>query len=118
MPPYRLSSTRSKKMCLTRSVHFWRDFSRDQTVLEVREAALVALMSIMRVRVFEPASTGDNFTVRGKEAHEATAEKLRKYWAEYGKYPFDERMMKILTGPKTTSGARREAAFNLDTVGS
>ena len=50
---------------LTRSVHFSRDFARSRTVLSVREAALTAVMSILKVRVFEPASTGDNFTERG-----------------------------------------------------
>lgn len=98
---------------LTRSVHFWRDFARSRTVLSVREAVLTALMSILRVSVFEVASTGDNFTARGDDAAIQTAKKLRAYWAEYGKMPFDERMMKILTDPKTKFAARREAADNL-----
>jgi hypothetical protein len=102
---------------LTRSVHFWRDFARSRTVLSVREAVLTALMSILRVRVFEPASTGDNFTARGEEGAKRMAERLRAYWKEYGKLPFDERMMKVLTDPKTKFEAKREAAENLAAYG-
>ena len=98
---------------LTRSVHFWRDFARSRTVLSVREAELTALMSILRVSVFEAASTGDNLTSRGKDTAIALAKRLRAYWKEYGKLPFDERMMKILTDPKTGFNAKREAADNL-----
>jgi hypothetical protein len=98
---------------LTRSVHFWRDFARSRTVLSVREAEVTALMSILRVSVFEAAATGDNLTSRGEDASIALAKKLRAYWKEYGKLPFDERMMKVLTDPKTSSNAKREAADNL-----
>ena len=101
---------------LTRSVHFWRDFARSRTVLGVREATLTALMSILRVRVFEPAATGDNFTARGDDAAKEMAKRLRAYWKEYGRLPFDERMMKVLTDPKTNFEAKREAATNLATV--
>jgi hypothetical protein len=64
---------------LTRSVHFWRDFARSRTVLGVREAALVAVMSILRTQVFEPASTGDNFTARDDNAAKQTADRLRAH---------------------------------------
>jgi hypothetical protein len=102
---------------LTRSVHFWRDFARSRTVLEVREAALTAVMSILRVRVFEPASTGDNFTARGEDGAKKTAAQLRAYWKKYGGIPFDERMMKVLTDPETKVEALREAAANLARLG-
>jgi hypothetical protein len=101
---------------LTRSVHFWRDFARSRTVLGVREAVLTAVMSILRVRVFEPAATGDNFTARGDDAAKEMAKRLRAYWAEYGRLPFDERMMKVLTDPKTNFEAKREAAENLASI--
>jgi hypothetical protein len=102
---------------LTRAVHFWRDFARQRTVLGVREAALTAVMSILRVRIFEPIATGDNFTARGEEGGKQIAEKLRAYWKEYGRLPFDERMMKVLTNPKATPEALREAAYNLARLG-
>ena len=94
---------------LTRSVHFWRDFSRDRTVLSVREAT-AAVMSILRVSVFESRSTSDNFTSRGDEGAKEAAAKLRKYWETFGKLPFDEPMMKVLTDPKASPEAWREAA--------
>ncbi len=102
---------------LTRSVHFWRDFAWQRTVLGVREAALTAAMSILRVQVFEPIATGDNFTARGDEGSKQVAAKLRAYWKEYGRLPFDERMMKVLTNPKATPEALREAADNLARLG-
>jgi hypothetical protein len=98
---------------LTRSVHFWRDFSPSRTVLSVREAVLTALMSILRVRVFRPVATGDNFTSRGDELARTMAQSLRTYWKEYGALPFDERMMKVLTDSKSDFQAKREAAENL-----
>lgn len=108
-----LIDTLEKDNRLTRSVHFGRDFAPYRTVMGVPEIALSVLMSIMRVREFEPASTGDNFTSRGEEQRKTTAANLRKYWQFYGKFPFDERMMKILTHPKAPVNARLEAAGNL-----
>ncbi len=102
---------------LTRSVHFWRDFARSRTVLAVREPALVAVMSILRVRVFEVAATGDNFTARGEEGARGVVERLRAYWRKYGRLPFDERMMAVLTDPRARPEAWREAAENLARLG-
>jgi hypothetical protein len=102
---------------LTRSVHFWRDFAPMRTVMSVREAALTALMSMLRVRVFEPRTTGDNFTSRGDEAAKKTAQKLRVYWKEFGKLSFDERMMKVLTDRNSRFEVLREAADNLANLG-
>jgi len=98
---------------LTRSVHFWRDFAPNRTVIAVPEVALTAVMSILRVRAFDPVSTGDNFTSRGEDHAQNTAASLRKYWETYGKLPFDERMMKVLTDPQASTEARTEAASNL-----
>jgi hypothetical protein len=102
---------------LTRSVHFWRDFARSRTVLSVQEARLVAVMSILRVRMFEPGATGDNFTSHGNEVAKEMAGRVRAYWKEYGHLPFDERMMKVLTDPKTSFEAKREAAYNIGHLG-
>jgi hypothetical protein len=101
---------------LTRSVHFWRDFSENRTVLSVREAALTATMSILGTLVFEPRATGDNFTAYGDRTAKETAKILRDYWTAYGHLPFDERMMTILADPKASMSARREAAQNLATL--
>ena len=102
---------------LTRSVHFWRDFARSRTVLSVREAALSAVMSILRTRVFEPAATGDNFTSRGEEKASETAARLRSYWKRFGKMSFEDRMMTVLTDKASKQEAMREAAVNLARLG-
>lgn len=102
---------------LTRSVHFWRDFAPSRTVLGVREAALTALMSILRVRAFEARATGDNFTSRGKEHAARRAKDLRAYWAKYGGKPYDDRMMAVLTDAEAAPPMWREAATNLARLG-
>ena len=71
-------------------------------------SAEAAVMSILRVSVFESRSTSDNFTSRGDEGAKEAAAKLRKYWETFGKLPFDEPMMKVLD-PKASPEAWREA---------
>lgn len=112
-----LIDTLEKDDRMTRSVHFWRDFAQSRTVLSVREAALTAAMSILRVRAFETRSTGDNFTSRGKEKAGETAKQLRAYWTKYGGKPFDERMMAVLTDKEASPEMWREAAENLARLG-
>lgn len=112
-----LIDTIEKDKRLTRSVHFWRDFGRSRTVLGVREAALTAVMSILQVRVFEPRSTGDNFTTRGEEGTKQVVAQLRAYWKKYGNMQADDRMMRILTDPGAALDATREAAGNLAQFG-
>jgi hypothetical protein len=102
---------------LTRSVHFWRDFAPSRTVLGAHEAALAALMSILRLSAFEPRATGDNFTARGEEGRREVVGVLRAYWKQYGRLPFAKRMMTILTDAKAGPEAWREAAQNLTRPG-
>lgn len=52
---------------LTRSVHFWRDFSQDRTILGVHEAAYVALASILQTTFFEAVARGR--ARRGDRSH-------------------------------------------------
>ena len=98
---------------LTRSVHYHRDFGTDRTVLSVREAALAATMSITKMRVFEPFTSGDNFTARGPKAAKVVAARLRQYWESQGKLSIDDRMMKTLTSLTGNPERWREAAANL-----
>lgn len=102
---------------LTRSVHFWRDYDRGRTVLEVREAALTAIMSILKIHVFEPRVTGDNFTSRGPKTSDRVVAWLRAYWKKYGAMPIENRMMLKLTDPKADFETLREAAYNLGHFG-
>ena len=102
---------------LTRSVHFWRDFSSQREVLGVREAALTAVMSILKLQAFEARSTGDNFTAHGEAEAKRVAARLRQYWKEYGGLAMDARMMKVLADPKSRPQATREAAANLAGLG-
>ncbi|HVT61289.1 MAG TPA: hypothetical protein VHR45_23200 [Thermoanaerobaculia bacterium] len=101
----------------TRSYHYWRDFIHSRTVLTVREAALVAVSSILHHSVFEPVSTGDDFTSGGAAAGAAAASRLRAYFAKWGGVEFTDRMMRQLTEPATTPEAARNAASNLARLG-
>lgn len=112
-----LIDTIEKDERLTRSVHFWRDFARDRTVLSVREAALTAVMSILKVHAFEPVATGDNFTSRGSDENAKVVKQLREYWKKNGNQPLTERMMNVLTNPKSDFKATQEAAHNLGHYG-
>jgi hypothetical protein len=76
-------------------------------IISVREMADAAVGAILRVRHFDP--TGK---VPGRE-HSHRLAQMRLYWETYGQLPFDERMMRILTDPQTSSAARKEAAGNL-----
>lgn len=103
---------------LTRSVHFWRDFSYDRTVLTVKECALTAISSILRTEFFEVLATGDNFSGRDEKRQKSTVQNIRTYWKRWGHLSFDARMMAILTNPKHSIKARKEAAKNLASFGS
>lgn len=98
---------------LMRSMHFWRDFSQNRTVLSVREGALVAVMSILRYSVFKPAATGSNFTGSGAERMQAVARELRAYWEANKGLKIEQRMLNVLTAAKSTEEQMREAAENL-----
>lgn len=98
---------------LTRSIHFWRDFDSNRTLLTVREAAHEAVTSILRTRAFDPRGTGDSFSARGREHAKAAAERLRAYWKEYGGRPFARRMYDVLVDSKAAPDIWLEAATNL-----
>lgn len=98
---------------LTRSMHFWRDFSQWRWVLSVREAALIALMSILQYRVFEANSTGDNFTLHEPDGIKPVVEKLRGFWAQWSHLSFNERMMAVLTNPESDVNQLLDAATNI-----
>jgi hypothetical protein len=100
---------------LTRSVHFWRAHHQSRTVLGVHEAALTAIMSILRTEFYSPGSTGSNVTSGGSNRRARLAAELRAYWEKFGKLTFDERMMAVLCDHQADPEARHEAALNLAT---
>ena len=101
----------------TRSVHFWRDFSRNRTVLNVKEAALTAIMSIWQDDLFSPASTGDNFTSRGQEAAKALAVQLREQLKTYTGKTLEMRKLELMLDKKAEGHDRRQAAQDLANFG-
>jgi hypothetical protein len=81
---------------LTRSVHVWRSFHHSRQLLGVREAALTALMSILKVQLFVPEATGDDFSHHAAESAPRLARSLRDYWRRFGQYPFLRRQVEVL----------------------
>lgn len=81
---------------LTRSVQFWRDFSRYRSVLAVYEAAYVALSGIFDASFFQAASTGDHLTARGVEGRREVGKKIREYRAKWKGVSLDERSYRML----------------------
>jgi hypothetical protein len=102
---------------LTRGVQYQQDLSIDRTVLSVREAALDAVMTITGTAFFQTIAAGDNFTRQSNAEARKMARRLTIYWDRYGRLPFDERMMKILTEPTPDFESKRQAATNLAHLG-
>lgn len=81
---------------LTRSVHFWRDFSPNRMPLGVHEAAYVALSGILQTSFFGTASTGDDLSARGDTGRAEVAGRIREYWKKYRGLTIQERWFRIL----------------------
>ena len=82
----------------------------------VREVAVQAIAAILKTGRLDPWT--DEVPARSlDEAPALWAGRLRAFWRDFGKLPFDERMMKILTDPRATAQARLDAASNLTNLG-
>lgn len=101
---------------LTRSVHFWRDFSPNRTVIGVHEVAVVALTTILQVDVFDPVSTGDNLSGRGWNERQKIAAEIRQYWDKFGGIPYHARQMNVLLDPNASLQALKDASYKLSHI--
>jgi hypothetical protein len=95
---------------LTRSVHFWRDFSRSRSVLGVHEAAYAAVSQILDVSVFAPAATGDDLSARGPEGRAAVARAIRAHVAKWKGVSLEERWYRVLADDQAPPADWAEAA--------
>ncbi|HEY8077141.1 MAG TPA: hypothetical protein VIF62_23605 [Labilithrix sp.] len=98
---------------LTRSVHFWRDFARQRSLLGVHEAAYVAMAGIVEMSFFHPASTGDDLTARGAEGRKKLADELRAYWTKWRDVTKEERWYRVLADDKETHESWLAAASSI-----
>ena len=85
-----------KDQRLTRSVHFWRDFSTDRAVLGVHEAAYEALTDILQTDFYNFISTSDDLTRRGPEGRRTVADAIRIFWKKYGRLTMPQRWYAML----------------------
>ncbi len=83
-------------MRFTQSVHFWRDFAKDRTVLGVHEAAIYALQELLEADFFQLASTGDSLSARDPQYRKKLAAVVRANWEKYGKTTGPARSFRIL----------------------
>ncbi|HSP43424.1 MAG TPA: hypothetical protein VLO11_11180, partial [Luteolibacter sp.] len=98
---------------LTQSVHFWRDFSTDRTVLGVHEAALAALQQILAANYYKVISTGANLTRGGDEARAKMVETIRADWLAHGKMTGMERAYRTLANDHADPDLWADAAASL-----
>jgi hypothetical protein len=98
---------------LTQSVHFWRDFSQDRTVLGVHEAALAALEQILAANYFKVFSTGANLTKGGDEARAKMVKVIRDDWQAHGKMTGIERAYRTLANDHADPDLWADAAASL-----
>ncbi len=98
---------------LTQSVHFWRDFSQDRTVLGVHEAALFSLQEILATNYFQVISTGANLTKGGDEARAKMVEMIRADWLAHGKVTGAERAYRTLADDQADPDLWADAAASL-----
>ncbi len=98
---------------LTRSVHFWRDFSRHRSVLGAHEAAYAALAAILQQDFFRVASTGDDLSGRGPAGREELARRVRAYWTRMGSIPLHQRALATLADDSASLDEWVDAAQNI-----
>jgi hypothetical protein len=98
---------------LTQSVHYWRDFSKDRTVLGVHEAALAALEQILAANYYKTVSTGGDLTRGGDEARAKMVETIRADWLAHGKMTGMERAYRTLANDHADPDLWADAAASL-----
>lgn len=98
---------------MTQSVHYWRDFSQDRTVLGVHEAAFFALGEILATNYFQVISTGANLTKGGDAARATVVEKIRADWQAHGKVTGMERTYRTLADDQADPDLWADAAASL-----
>jgi hypothetical protein len=82
-------------------------------VITVREAVLAALPKILRVHCFDTRNPPDDNETDSEDAVKKRVAEVQEYWKEFGQLPFDERMMKVLTDPRSHAWALREAGARM-----
>ena len=98
---------------LTRSVHFWRDFSPNRMPIGVSEAAYVALSGILQTAFFAIGSTGDDLTAHGSAGRKEVADGIRAYWKKYKGLRLEERWFRILANDSSSYEQWLQAMSNI-----
>jgi hypothetical protein len=102
---------------LTRRLRMTEGPLRPQSVLPVREAALMAIHSILRPETPFSFSDRGGLWANDEDLAREMARELRAHVRKHGRLTFDERMMKVLTDPEAKPESWREAALELAQFG-
>jgi hypothetical protein len=98
---------------LTRCVNQPWKYHTIGSVQTVREAALSIICRILRTRHLDPRDPDADDYGFGKPDFKKVVPAARAYWKEFGPLPFETRMMRVLTDPKASFPALRDAATKL-----
>jgi hypothetical protein len=98
---------------LTRSVHFWRDFSPSRMPIGVPEAAYVAISGVLQTSFFSTGSTGDDLSAHGQEGRTKVASSVRAYWNKYKGMTLPERWFDILSDDRAGAAQWLQAMSNI-----
>ncbi|MBN2383600.1 hypothetical protein JXQ70_12040 [bacterium] len=98
---------------LTRSVHIWRDFKRQRSIIGVHEAAYIALSGILKTSFFDIASTGDDLTSRGQPGRKAIVAQIRAYYERFKNVPLEEQWYQLLATDNLPAKQWLQAAKNI-----
>ncbi len=100
---------------LTRTVHYWRDFSTGRTIISVRDVVLTIIQDVIKVRFFEPVGTGDDFTNYPAEKQKVVIAQVRKWYDDHHAETPVQRYRALLAG--NNHQAWIDAARNLSKLG-
>ncbi len=79
----------------------------------VRRASLCIIYRILKTRYLDPRDPKAEEVGLGELDFKKIVPAARAYWKEFGPLPFEGRMMRVLTDPKASFPALREAATRL-----
>ena len=98
---------------LTRSVSFHRDFFPGRNVIAVQEAAYYALEGILKSSFNMSSPDGRYLSARNPADCERLADRIHKYWLNFGDIPIEQRWYEVLDNPRLSPEQWAQAAKNI-----
>lgn len=96
-----------------RTVHFWRDFAPNRSMISSYEAAYTALRMIFQTNFFDIRSSGQDLTNSGPEARAKVVAAIRAYWQKRKGTPQEDQWLTTLGDDNAKPEEWAEAAANI-----